>query len=103
MVNMKESITIRLTARTRFGLELLMRKQHRTLTSVVEWALQHAINMPKQGLIETNSDGVETNLLQKLWDIDEKTRIRKIAQYYPELLTFEEEVWLNAEKELENQ
>lgn len=89
-----ESINVRLDPKLRYGLELLMRKQRRSITSVVEWALEKAIRDPKDGLYEDNE-----SLLQKLWDVDSKDRLLLLAKYKPGLLTFEEEKYLKKEKE----
>ena len=87
-----ESITVRLDPKIRYGLELLARKQRRNLSSVVEWALQKAINEPEDGLIETNlNTGIKYNLLYELWDVEESDRLLKMAMWKHELRTFEEE------------
>lgn len=87
-----DNINVRLDPKIRYGLELLARKQRRNLSSVVEWALQKAINEPEHGLIEMNpSTGVEYNLLYALWDVEESDRLLKMAMWKNELLTFEEE------------
>lgn len=86
-----ESITVRLDPKIRYGLELLARKQHRNLSSVVEWALQKAINDPEQGLIEKGKDKQEFHLLPALWDVEESDRLYQMATMRADLLTFEEE------------
>lgn len=80
-----EGLTIRMNPQVKFALELMARKQHRTLTLVVEWALQQAIADPQQGL---------GDLLDKVWDPLEADRFIKMALNCPELLTYEEQlVW----------
>jgi hypothetical protein len=86
-----ESITVRLDPKIRYGLELLARKQRRTLSSVVEWALHQAIDNPESGLIETGTDGNPYNLLTTLWDVEEADRLYHIVTLRPNLLNFEEE------------
>jgi hypothetical protein len=81
---MKESLTVRLTPRMRYGLELLKRRNHETLTKTLRRILDEEVE---------RYPGLE-QIIEEIWDVDENTRIRKMGQYYPELLTFEEEVWL---------
>ena len=84
-----ESITVRLDPKIRYGLEILARKQRRNLSSVVEWALQKAINDPTDGLYDEK--GGKMNLLDFLWDVEESDRIYQLCTCRPNLITFEEE------------
>ncbi len=86
-----ESITVRLDPKIRYGLELLARKQRRTLSSVVEWALQQAIYWPEGGLIEQGNDGKPVDLLTALWDVEEADRLYLMASIRPNWMSFEEE------------
>jgi hypothetical protein len=85
---MKDSITVRLNARTRFGLELMKRRHHETLTKTLIRILEK----------EIERDSSIEQILEKTWDVNEETRIKKLAKYYPELLIFEEERWLKDDK-----
>lgn len=90
-----ENINVRLDPRTRFGLELLARKQRRTLSSVVEWAISNLMNST-DGLIEMRTDEetglkYECDILAITWDIEEEQRLFRMKVYTPYLLTFEEE------------
>jgi hypothetical protein len=78
-----QGLTIRMNPQVKFALELMARKQHRTLTLVVEWALQQAILDPAQGL---------GDILDKVWDPMEPDRFVKMALHCPELLTYEEQL-----------
>ena len=81
-----ETLTIRVSPKMKFGLELLARKQHRNLTSVADWALYKALKDPVEGLSE--------GLLEEVWDPYEPDRLVKLALKCPELLTYEEElIW----------
>lgn len=81
-----ETVTVRLNPELRFLAEVAARKQHRTLSSFIEWAVQEA------------TEGVSP----ALWDVDEADRFINMAINEPTLLTFEEqriwkmvkEVWL---------
>lgn len=99
-----EAVNIRVNPKTRFGLELLSRKQHRTLTSVIEWAVELALTDPNNGLWHNKSRGtfvVEPDfILEKVWDPSESDRFIKLAVHYPYLLSYEEEVlWKNIKEE----
>ncbi len=81
-----ETVTVRLNPELRFLAEIAARKQHRTLSSFIEWAVQEAtVEVPPA-----------------LWDVDETDRFINLAINEPALLTFEEqrlwkmikEVWL---------
>ena len=73
-----ETVTVRLSPRTRYLAELAARRQRRSLSSLVEWAVNGMVD-------ETLGD------LADLWDVDPEVRFLKLAQRHPELLTFEEE------------
>lgn len=87
--NKAESITVRINPKLKYGLELLSRKQHRTISSVVEWAIERAIQDSQEGLWSRN---VEENILDHVWDIDESDRLANLAISSPTLLSYEEEV-----------
>lgn len=94
-----ESITVRLHPKIKYGLELLARKQHRTLSSVVEWALDGALKEEESGFNGSYKDPLTGNssyyLLDILWDIDEVTRFIKLAwSGQLQLISYEEElIW----------
>ncbi|MSP44079.1 MAG: hypothetical protein EXR08_12105 [Alphaproteobacteria bacterium] len=79
-----EVVTLRLDPKTKFGLELLARKQYRTLSSVVEWAINNALQHEYEGFPE----------LDDLWDVKEADRLVKLAVTRPNLLNYEEQlIW----------
>lgn len=85
-----EVVTIRLDPKLRFAAELAARKQRRTLSSFVEWAIEQAVREVKV----LNKDDVMGNTWQAMmlvWDVDEADRLVKLALNFPELLTFDEE------------
>jgi hypothetical protein len=88
-----EVVTLRLTPRTRYGLELLARQQRRPLSSVAEWAFHEVFKTesiaPSFGEEKTLKEAVDD-----LWDPLEPDRLVKLAQKYPSLLTYEEDlIW----------
>lgn len=80
------SITVRLDPKTRYGLELIARQQHRNLSSVVNWIIYKAITI-------TFPD------LAKLWDVDELARLKKLKLHRPDLLSYDEEKLLTNQGE----
>lgn len=86
-----ESITVRLDPKIRYGLELMTRKQRRTLSSVVEWALLKAMESEDGGLIEKLKEGEIFNPMTTIWDTEEADRFYNLAAVRPAWLNFEEE------------
>jgi hypothetical protein len=70
---------------------LAARRQRRTVSSFIEWAIEHAL--PAVRLEEGPPEVTDLDLASViLWDPDEADRLAKLALYYPGLLTYEEEV-----------
>jgi hypothetical protein len=90
----EETISLRVTPKLRYGLELLSKKQHRSVSSVVTWAIEKAINDTDEGL--RKGSGVTLN---DLWDVDSADRLVKLVHHSPELLTYEQEKIVKAAKE----
>ena len=84
------AISLRLTPRTHYGLDLLARKRHTTLTAVIEWAVSRAISDAVDGLVEQRG-GRTVDILSEVWDPEEADRFVRLAQAYPALLRFEED------------
>jgi hypothetical protein len=86
-----ETITVRVNPKIKYGLELLSRKQHRTLSDVVSWAINQALMDESQGLIDKASG---ENILDTAWEPYEADRLIKLVCFYPSLLDYEEElIW----------
>src|SRR2546429_4626748 len=90
-LNRSETVTIRLDPKLRYLTELAARKQRRTVSSFIEWAIESAL-----GRIVLREDATGEVTLgrqsEALWDIDEPDRFAKLAENYPELLTHDEQV-----------
>jgi hypothetical protein len=99
-----ETVTVRLDPKLRYLAELAARKQRRTLSSFIEWAIEDSLNRVEiyQGS-GYNSDPSLTvhDEINKLWDVDEADRFCKLAMSYPELLTHEEQRLWKLIKELD--
>jgi len=82
-----EQFSVRLPPKLKFGLELLARAQHRSLSQAVEWAVQVGLNS-----FDVDNEG-ETlgSLLETAWaEQMPERRLLAIYQRAPTLLTFEE-------------
>ncbi len=86
-----ETVTMRLSPRLKFALDLMARKQHRNFTSVAEWALSRILDDPESGLI-VNQNGFSYNLMDEIWDPFEPDRFINLAFKQQHLLSYEEEV-----------
>jgi len=98
-----EVITVRLSPKLKYALELLSRKQHRTQSAVVTWAIQEMMNNTEYGLIKVNIRGTKfsvDNMLEVLWDVHPADRLVKLATHWSELMTYEEEKLIKAFKEV---
>jgi hypothetical protein len=99
-----ETLAIRLDPKVKYGLEILAREQRRSITSLVEWVINDALRTHLR--ISYSTDKIQTEgggtyrrsydefVLDYLWDSDEVIRLIKLADYNPDLLTYEEnKVW----------
>ena len=101
-------ITVRLSPKLKYGLELLSRKQHRPLSSVVTWAIEQIMTNHEAGLYKTTKSiksgkgmdvSTEEYMFEMLWDIEPADRLVKLATHWPELMTYEEEKLIKYFKE----
>ena len=86
-----EITTVRLDPKLRYLAELAARKQRRTLSSFIEWAIEDTLGrfLLKDGVDWVESVGAQA---EYLWDVDPADRFAKLALRYPELLTHDEQV-----------
>jgi predicted transcriptional regulator len=88
-------VTVRLDPKLKFAAELAAKKQRRTISSFIEWAVEQAIERVEITAGDMSNRG-ETiiDALARTWDVEEPDRIVKLAVYYPQLLSYEEEqIW----------
>ena len=90
-----ETVTVRLDPKLRYLAELAAKKQRRTLSSFIEWAIEDALG--RVTIYEGTSYNNEHDLsigqeAANLWDVDDADRFAKLAVRYPDLLTHEEQV-----------
>lgn len=99
-----ETVTVRLDPKLRYLAELAARKQRRTLSSFIEWAIEDCLHRVEiyhgSGYSHDNSLSVHDEI-KTLWDVDEADRFCKLAISYPDLLTHEEQRLWKLIKELD--
>lgn len=107
-------ITFRLTPKYRFALELMARRQHRSVTGVVEWAIDQALQIdgighpPSKPEVLCLDNGAKVDiekftlsLLDRLWSPNEAKRLVNFGKYAPNLMSFEEKlIWEKIQDEL---
>jgi hypothetical protein len=81
-----EITTVRLDPKLRYLAELASRKQRRTLSSYIEWAVERSL-----GQVELADEVTVEDASVWLWDVDESERFIKLAIHRSDLLTHEEQ------------
>jgi hypothetical protein len=86
-----EVVTVRFDPRLRYLAELAARKQRRTVSSYIEWAVEQSLTQIK---VTEAQNGFRTIADEsfELWDVDEADRFVKLASLHPELLTHNEQI-----------
>jgi hypothetical protein len=91
-----ETVTVRLDPKLRYLAELAARKQRRTLSSYIEWALEESLGrvvLREGGDIDDRVVKVSvSDAAEGLWDVDEADRFVILAFNYPDLLTHQEQI-----------
>ena len=89
-----ETVTVRLDPKLRYLAELAARKQRRTVSSFIEWAVEESLNrviIEEDQATGGQNDKSIADVAPELWDVDEPDRFAKLAIHYPDLLTHEEQ------------
>ena len=88
------TVTVRLDPKLRFAAELAARKQRRTVSSFIEWAIEDALGRYAiHEEIGHNAEPVTTmEAAHQIWDVDEMDRFVNLTFTYPELLTHDEQM-----------
>ncbi len=89
-----ETVTVRLEPKLRYFAEIAARKQRRTLSSFIEWAIQEELEKvyieESSGLDSRGTTVADT--MHNLWDVEEQTRFIKLGLFFPDLMTHEEQI-----------
>jgi predicted transcriptional regulator len=86
------TVSVRLDPKLRYLAEIAARKQRRTVSSFIEWAIEDSLN---RVAIWEGANGASRSVhdaATQLWDVDECDRFAKLAFHYPDLLTHQEQV-----------
>jgi hypothetical protein len=87
-------VGVRLDPKLRYLAEIAARKQRRTLSSFIEWAIEDSLSRVElyhgSGYNGDHSIMLEEEI-RRLWDVDDAERFARLAILYPELLTVEEQ------------
>lgn len=84
-----ETVTVRLDPKLRYLAELAARRQRRTVSSYIEWAIEDSL---KHFSLDLSGNGILADEAEALWDVDDADRFAKLAIRHPDLLTHEEQV-----------
>lgn len=88
------TLSVRLTARMKFGLEMMSRLHHTPIPDIVTRAINNVFSSEHQGLSDFEGDLPETNgyrdLLKLLWSERPSDRLVNIAFHCPTLLSLDE-------------
>jgi len=92
-----ETLTVRLDPKLRYLAELAARKQRRTVSSFVEWAIDDSLSRVTIWEGQEWPDGPHVQLsisdvANVLWDVDPADRFAKLALRYPYMLDHTEQI-----------
>jgi hypothetical protein len=87
VVKKGESLTIRIDARSRYGLDLLGRLKRRSVSELVLDEIREVLD---KELPKCKVDGKSLGLMDAVWDVFEQDRMVKLALAAPDLLNDEE-------------
>jgi hypothetical protein len=88
-----EVFAMRLDPKLKYLAEIAARKQRRSLANFIEWSLEKALDSVK--LVESEEGAFGLSVLDqanKLWDLEPSDRLIKLAENYPDLLNYEEQI-----------
>lgn len=94
-VTRSETVTVRLDPKLRYLAELAARKQRRTLSSFIEWTIEDSLRNLSLNDVPDVASAPGRSIAQDaevLWDVDAPDRFARLAFWYPELLTHEEQM-----------
>lgn len=91
-----ETITVRVEPKIRYLAEIAGRKQRRTLSSFIEWAVEESLGLVILDDRIDQEDGhmfpaSVADLTDEVWHVDDAERFARLAINFPGLLTSEEE------------
>ena len=95
-LNRTEVATVRFDPRLRFAVELAARKQRRTISSFIEWAVEKAVKEVEVGKLFKidNKSRTAWQAMAIIWRVDDAELFLRFVKRLPTLLSYEqEELW----------
>lgn len=86
-----EVTSVRLEPKLRYMAELGARRQRRSISSFIEWAVENSLSR----VLLKDDNHLQISVIDDadiLWDVDPADRLVKLALKYPELLTHDEQI-----------
>jgi predicted DNA-binding protein len=80
-----KTVTFRLNPKLRYGLDLAAINQRRTTSNFIEVAIERALADVFVGDIRL------MDVVEKTWSAQESERLHRLAETWPELLTYEQQ------------
>ena len=90
-----QTVTVRFDPKLRYLAEIAARKQRRTVSSFIEWAVEESLNnvFIYQGSGYNKDEDISiAEEANRLYDVDEAERFARLAIFYPDLLTHDEQL-----------
>ena len=85
------NVSLRIDPKTKYLIDLLARDQKRTITGVIEWAIERAA---AQERFDNNSNTFYDEVIDDLWSTDESIRLITLALSKPSLLDYDQtRIW----------
>ncbi|RDE61033.1 hypothetical protein [Aeromonas veronii] len=85
------TLSLRLDPRSKYLIDLLARHQKRTITGVIEWAVERA---GAEAIFDNDRGTSFLDVIDLLWSTDESVRLANLAIARPDLLTYDElRIW----------
>ena len=85
-----EVFAMRLDPKLKYLAEIAARKQRRSLANFIEWAIERTLD----GVLLAGSDGpTVSEASTRLWALDEPNRFVLLARHFPDLLTYDEQLF----------
>ena len=81
-------MSVRLDPRLQYLTEIAARKQRRTASRYIEWAIEKSLDQVQLADSPNSTVAVES---RRLWDVSEPERFVRLATHYPALLTHDEQ------------
>lgn len=84
-----EVFAMRLDPKLKYLAEIAARQQRRSLANFIEWSIASALDK-----VSLDEGLTVSKAVTKLWALDEPDRLMQLAEYFPDLLTYDEQlIW----------